>query len=131
MHAGDRIRLDKWLWAARFFKTRSMASRAIDLGRVRIEGERVKPAHEARIGETVQIQILETRIDVVVRALSTERRGADIARQLYEETADSIARRTRRGEQRRYGTEPAVTLKGRPTKRDRRILRDLADRSGS
>jgi ribosome-associated heat shock protein Hsp15 len=116
----DRVRLDKWLWAARFFKTRSQASQAIDLGRVRIEGERTKPAHEARIGQRLDIQIGEQRLQVVIRALSSQRGPASIARELYQETADSVARRERRSQQR--AAEPAQSIKGRPTKRDRRDL---------
>ena len=116
----DRIRLDKWLWAARFFKTRSLASRAIDLGRVRIGGERIKPAREARIGETVDIQVADREVQVVIRTLSAQRGPAGVARELYQETADSLARRQRREEQR--AAEPAHSIKGRPTKRDRREL---------
>jgi len=116
----DRIRLDKWLWAARFFKTRSLASQAIDLGRVRIDGERIKPAREARVGEMLDIQVGEQRQRVVIRALSTLRGPASVARELYLETADSIARRKRREERR--AAEPAQSIKGRPTKRDRREL---------
>jgi len=116
----DRIRLDKWLWAARFFKTRSLASQAIDLGRVRIEGERAKPAHEAKVGEMLDVQVGEQRLQVVIRALSTQRGPASVARELYRETAESIASRNRREEQR--AAEPAQSIKGRPTKRDRRDL---------
>jgi ribosome-associated heat shock protein Hsp15 len=116
----DRIRLDKWLWAARFFKTRSQASQAIDLGRVRIDGERIKPAREARIGETLDVQIGDQRLQVVIRAVSSQRGPASVARELYSETADSIARRERRTAQR--AAEPAQSIKGRPTKRDRREL---------
>ena len=108
----DRIRLDKWLWAARFFKTRSLASQAINLGRIRIEGERIKHAREARVGDQ--------RLQVVIRALSTQRGPASVARELYLETAESIARRKRRNEQR--AAEPVQSIKGRPTKRDRREL---------
>jgi ribosome-associated heat shock protein Hsp15 len=116
----DRIRLDKWLWAARFFKTRSLAAQAIDLGRVRIDGERIKPAREARIGEMLDVQVGDHSLQVVIRALSSQRGPASIARELYQETADSIARRERRAEQR--AAEPAQSIKGRPTKRDRREL---------
>jgi ribosome-associated heat shock protein Hsp15 len=116
----DRIRLDKWLWAARFFKTRSLASQAIDLGRVRIDGERIKPAREARVGEMLDVQVGDQRMQVVIRAVSTQRGPASVARELYLETADSIARRKRREEQR--AAEPAQSSKGRPTKRDRREL---------
>jgi ribosome-associated heat shock protein Hsp15 len=77
----DRIRLDKWLWAARFFKTRSLASQAIDLGRIRIEGERIKPAREARVGELLDVQVGDQRLQVVIRALSTQRGPASIARE--------------------------------------------------
>jgi ribosome-associated heat shock protein Hsp15 len=118
--AGDRVRLDKWLWAARFFKTRSLASQAIDLGRVRIDGERVKPAREAKVGEDLDIQAGEQRFVVTILGVSHQRGPAPIARLLYQETPESQARRERLGEQR--ANEPARTIKGRPTKRDRRDL---------
>ena len=121
----DRVRLDKWLWAARLYKTRSLAAQAIELGRVRIGGERSKPARAARIGDALQVQIGEVRIDVVVRAISSVRGPAVLARTLYEEDAASVARRERRLEVRRLGAEPALDLKGRPTKRDGRQLRQL------
>ncbi|HEX4583579.1 MAG TPA: RNA-binding S4 domain-containing protein [Burkholderiaceae bacterium] len=121
MGAGaDRVRLDKWLWAARFFRTRSLASQAIDLGHVRVDGERTKPAREARVGEMLDVQVGDQRVQVVVRALSAQRGPASVARELYLETADSVARRERRAEQR--AAEPAKSIKGRPTKRDRREL---------
>jgi ribosome-associated heat shock protein Hsp15 len=116
----DRIRLDKWLWAARFFKTRSQASQAIDLGRVRINGERIKPAREARIGETLEVQVGDHRLQVVIRALSSQRGPASVAHELYQETPESVSRRERHIEQR--AAEPAQAIKGRPTKRDRREL---------
>jgi len=116
----DRIRLDKWLWVARFFKTRSLAAQAIDLGRVRIHGERIKPARDARIGETLDIQVGDQSLQVVVHALSSQRGPASVARELYRETVESIARREQRAEQR--AAEPAQSIKGRPTKRDRREL---------
>jgi ribosome-associated heat shock protein Hsp15 len=119
----DRIRLDKWLWAARLFKTRSLATQAIDTGRVRIDGERIKPAREARVGEMLEVQIGDHRLQVVIRALSTKRGPATTARELYRETDDSIARRERVSQQR--AAEPAQSIKGRPTKRDRRELGKL------
>jgi ribosome-associated heat shock protein Hsp15 len=119
----DSIRLDKWLWAARFFKTRSLATREIDLGRVRVEGERAKPAREVRPGERIEILLGTRRIEIVVRSLSQIRGPAPIARQLYEETPMSVERRERLAEHRRYGTEPAATIKGRPTKKEGRTLR--------
>jgi ribosome-associated heat shock protein Hsp15 len=119
---GARVRMDKWLWAARFFKTRTQALDAIDLGRVRIEGERIKPAREARIGERVEVVQGEERIEVVVAALASVRGPASVARTLYEETERSQARRAQRALARRYAPEPAAALQGRPTKRDRRRL---------
>lgn len=121
----DRIRLDKWLWAARFFKTRSLATREIDLGRVRVEGERAKPAREVRLGERIEILLGTQRIEIVVRSLSQIRGPALIARQLYEETSTSIERRERLTEHRRYGVEPAAAIKGRPTKKEGRTLRGV------
>jgi ribosome-associated heat shock protein Hsp15 len=118
--SGERVRLDKWLWAARLFKTRSLASQAIDLGRVRVGGERIKPAREARVGETLDVQQGEHRLQIVIRALSTQRGPASVARELYTETAQSAAQRERRAGQR--AMEPAQSIKGRPTKRDRREL---------
>jgi ribosome-associated heat shock protein Hsp15 len=125
METPERVRFDKWLWAARFFKTRSLALDAIALGRVRVAGDRIKPAREARIGDRVEIIQGEARTVVVVQALAAVRGPAAAARLLYSETADSIARRERQVQVRRYGAEPAATLQGRPTKRDRRLLEKL------
>ena len=122
MADAQRVRMDKWLWAARFYKTRSLATAAIELGRVRIGGERVKPAREAHIGERVELVQGEQRLVIVVRALSAVRGPAAVARTLYEETAESLALRERQAQVRRYGAEPAASLTGRPTKRDRRRL---------
>lgn len=121
----DGVRIDKWLWAARFFKTRSLATEAVDLGRVRLAGERIKPAHEVRVGERYEISIGQGRIEIHVRALSSVRGTAPVARTLYEETPESIERRQRRAEVQRFGAEPAQQIKGRPTKRDGRLLRHL------
>jgi ribosome-associated heat shock protein Hsp15 len=125
-----RLRIDKWLWAARFFKTRTLAAQAVDLGRVRVNGERVKPAREARVGDRVEVQAGEVRREVVILALAAQRGPASAAQQLYEETADSVARRERRRELARYGAEPAHAIKGRPTKREGRLLRSARDRLG-
>lgn len=119
-----RVRLDKWLWAARFFKTRSLATREIDLGRVRVDGERAKPAHVVQPGARIDIQLPTQRIEIVVRALSDARGPATAARQLYDETPASVERRTRLAEGRRY-VEPAASIKGRPTKKEGRALRGL------
>ena len=123
MDESTRVRIDKWLWAARFFKTRSLAAQAVDLGRVRLDGARIKPARELHGGERLEIQHGDARIDVIVRALALMRGPAPVARQLYEETPESVARRERRSEQRRAGAEPADELHGRPTKRDGRVMR--------
>jgi ribosome-associated heat shock protein Hsp15 len=116
------MRIDKWLWAARFFKTRSLAQQAVSGGRVRLNGERVKPAHEVKPGDALVVHIGQVEWLVRVRALSGTRGPAPVARMLYEETEASRAERERRAELRRYSEEPAAELKGRPTKRDRRRL---------
>jgi ribosome-associated heat shock protein Hsp15 len=123
MGQGEKIRIDKWLWAARFFKTRSLATEAVDLGRVRIDGERIKPAREARAGDRIELFAGAARIEFVIRALSAQRGPAAVARLLYEETAASHARRERQADLRRSAVEPARSIKGRPTKREGRALR--------
>jgi ribosome-associated heat shock protein Hsp15 len=121
------LRLDKWLWAARFFKTRSLAQQAIESGRVNLNRERVKPSHVLRLEDSVSVRVGEFEWRVLVKGLS-ERRGPAIeARKLYEETAESRAERERRAELRRWSAEPAAGIKGRPTKRDRRRLEDLTN----
>ena len=91
--SADRLRIDKWLWAARFFKTRSLAAQAVDGGRVRLNGVRVKPAKEVRPGDELTVHIGELEWVIDVRALSARRGPAPAARQLYEERAESAARR--------------------------------------
>jgi ribosome-associated heat shock protein Hsp15 len=119
------VRLDKWLWAARFFKTRSLAQRAVAGGRVQLNGDRTKPAHEVKAGDAVVVRAGELRWEVKVAALSERRAPAAEARRLYEETAESHAERERRKDLRRWGAEPAAALKGRPTKRNRRRMTDF------
>jgi len=119
------MRLDKWLWAARFFKTRSLAQQAVAGGRVQLNGGRTKPAHELKVGDMLDVRVADWRWELKVIALSERRGPAEEARKLYEETEASRAERQRRGDLRRWGTEPASTLKGRPTKRDRRLLEQL------
>jgi ribosome-associated heat shock protein Hsp15 len=119
------LRLDKWLWAARFFKTRSLAQQAVAGGRVQLNGERTKRAHEVRVGDSIDVRVGEGRWQIEVKALSERRGPAEEARRLYEETAESRAERERRQDLRRWGAEPAAGLKGRPTKRDRRLLEGL------
>lgn len=125
MEAAGRIRIDKWLWAARLFRTRTLAADAVELGRVRVNGERVKPAREARVGDRVDLLAGGLQLEYVIRALSAQRGPAPLARQLYEETADSRMRRDKRRETLRYAAEPARSIKGRPTKGEGRALRSV------
>ncbi len=127
----DRLRIDKWLWAARFYKTRSLATEEIDKGRVAINGQDVnKPAREVKVGDTVAVRREGITRTVVVKALSDVRGPAPVAQQLYEETPESLQERDRAADQRRYAREPALAIEhGRPTKRGRRDLEE-AQRHG-
>lgn len=119
------LRLDKWLWAARFYKTRSLAAEEIARGRVAVNGAEAKASRELKPGDTVQIRQPGSVRTVVVRGLSAVRGPAPVAQALYEETPESVAAREAAAERRRQGVEPAMAItQGRPTKRDRR---DLAD----
>ena len=119
------MRLDKWLWAARFFKTRSLAQQAIEAGRVRLNEERVKPAHPVKVSDFISVRVGELDWNVRVKGLSEKRGPAPEARKLYDETQESRAERERRSALRRFSAEPAADIKGRPTKRDRRRLDEL------
>ena len=123
------MRLDKWLWAARFFKTRSLAQQAIAAGRVKLGDARVKSSHAVKASDSLLIRIGEFEWQVVVKALSDRRGAAEVARKLYEETEASRLERQRRQDLRRWGAEPATALKGRPTKRDRRRIDDFTSPS--
>jgi ribosome-associated heat shock protein Hsp15 len=116
------MRLDKWLWAARFYKTRSLAQQAIGAGRVKLNEARIKPAHELKAGDALAIRVGDFDWQITVKALSDKRGPADVARKLYQESEASRTERERRQDLRRWGAEPASALKGRPTKRDRRRL---------
>lgn len=119
----DKLRIDKWLWAARFYKTRSLAGEEIDKGRVRINDVEAKPSREVKVGDVVTMRAGPVVRTITVLGISGQRGGAPAAALLYQETAESIAARVQAAEQRRLGMEPAVTLEhGRPTKRDRRDL---------
>ncbi len=121
----DKLRIDKWLWAARFYKTRTLASEEIGRGRVEVNGQEVKPAREVKVGDTVGLRQGQVTRTVVVKGLSGMRGPAPVAQQLYEETADSIKAREQAAERRRLAPEPALTIEqGRPTKRGRRELDD-------
>lgn len=116
------MRLDKWLWAARFFKTRSLAASEVDAGHVDLNGERPKPAKQVRVGDEVRIRMNQYTHVIHVRGLAERRGPASEARLLYEETASSTLERERLAEQRRLAPTPAYEEGGRPTKRDRRDM---------
>lgn len=119
----EKLRIDKWLWVARFYKTRSLAVEEIDKGRVRINDQEAKPAREVKVGDTVTLRQGPVLRTLVVRGISNQRGAAPVAQQLYEETADSLKAREQAAEQRRLASDPASSLEhGRPTKRDRRTL---------
>ncbi|MCD0504185.1 RNA-binding S4 domain-containing protein [Bordetella petrii] len=119
----DKMRLDKWLWAARFYKTRSLAAQEIGKGRVQVNGQPAKPARDIAVNDRITVRKEDPAIQVSVRALSAVRGPAPVARQLYEETPESIAARERAAEMHRLAPEPAQSITdGRPTKRDRRLI---------
>jgi len=119
----EKMRIDKWLWAARFYKTRSLASEDIDKGRVEVNGQTAKPSREVKPGDTVQVRQGALQRMVLIVGLSAQRGPAPAAQLLYQETADSIEQRAKLALQQRYAREPALSLEqGRPTKRDRRDL---------
>ena len=123
------MRIDKWLWAARFYKTRSLAQQAIAAGRVKLNDARIKPSHELKPGDALAIRVGDFEWQLTVKGLSDKRGPADVARQLYQESEASRAERERRHDLRRWGAEPASALKGRPTKRDRRRIEDFTSPS--
>lgn len=119
------VRLDKWLWAARFYKTRSLATEEIGKGRITVNDQPAKPARDVKVGDRLEIRREGTVRTVRVLGLSQVRGPAPVAQALYEETPESVAARAKAAEQRRFGVEPAQALtEGRPTKRDRRELAD-------
>jgi len=124
----DKLRIDKWLWAARFYKTRSLATEEIDKGRVRINDLEVKPAKEVKVGDTVVLRQGPVTRTLVVRGISDKRSGAPQAQLLYEETEASLSLREQQAEQHRL--EPANSQEhGRPTKRDRRSIDKVNSKS--
>ena len=121
------MRFDKWLWAARFYKTRALAAQAIDAGQARIGSERVKPAHAVRVGDAVAVRKQGTVWDVSVTALSDRRGSATAAAALYRESAESAAARIEERARRVAAAAAEPKFAGRPTKRDRRKLADFLD----
>ena len=115
-------RIDKWLWAARFFKTRSLATAAIQAGHIRLNGATPKPARDVRPGDTLDIALGPVRWTVVVRQLNEQRRPAIEAQLLYDETEESRARRSVQRENLRLAPAPGSDLRGRPTKKARRLI---------
>lgn len=125
----EKVRIDKWLWAARFFKTRSTATEAVDGGKVEVNGERVKPAKLVKVGDEVHVRLAPFDHVVIVRDVAERRGSAAVAQALYEERPESVAARERLREQLRMA--PAAFIyeeKGRPTKKDRRELQRFIDR---
>lgn len=122
----DNVRLDKWLWAARFFKTRALAKAAIEGGKVQHRGERCKPGKEPKIGEEYMIRTGFEQRTVRVMALSDVRRGAPEAQLLYQETEESIARREKAASERQAGAL-GIETEGRPTKKQRRQIHRFLD----
>lgn len=125
--ADEPVRIDKWLWAARFFKTRSMAAEAVTGGKVDLNAERVKPAKTVKLGDELKVRIGYYEHVVTVRGLSDRRGPASVAQTLYEETPESIAARAKLAERMRYEM-PMDVESGRPSKKDRRDLRKFRAR---
>jgi ribosome-associated heat shock protein Hsp15 len=124
----DSLRIDKWLWAARFYKTRSLACDEVTKHRVQINGQDVKPAREVKVGDTLTVRQGNITKTVQVKDISAARGPAPVAQLLYEETSESIALRAKLAEQNRMATEPAHSIEhGRPTKRDRRQIEHTWD----
>jgi ribosome-associated heat shock protein Hsp15 len=119
----ESIRIDKWLWAARFFKTRSLATQEVSKGHVQVGQRDVKPSFEVRVGITLTVWQAQVKRTLLVKGVSDKRGSAPVAQQLYEETQESIQTRLQLAEHNRLHTEPALAIgHGRPTKRDRRDL---------
>ena len=124
------VRIDKWLWAARFFKTRSLATEAVVGGRMRLNGGRVKPAKDVHVADVVEVRIGDAQWTVVVRGVAEKRGSAAVAAALYEETAESHAGRERSADERRLSRALGADGGPRPTKQDRRRMEALRRRRG-
>ncbi len=131
MSDGQKLRVDKWLWAARFFKTRSLAKAAIEGGKVQIGGQRIKVSREIGVGEQLRIRQGWDERDVIVQALSDQRRGAPEAQRLYEETRESVERREQSAQARKLAGGMVERPARRPDKRARRQIHRFRDWEGS
>ena len=123
MSDSGRMRIDKWLWVARFFKTRSLAAQAIASHKIRCNSDHVKPARDLKVGDELEITVGQTVFVVIVLGMAEQRRPAPEARLLYQETPESEARRVHEQEMRKLAPVPGSDLKGRPTKREGRLMR--------
>ncbi len=123
------VRIDRWLWAARFFKTRSLAKAAVEGGKVHVDGQRSKPAKAVRVGQTVEVRKGTVLMTVIVRDLAEQRGSAPIAQTLYEETPESIEKREIMSSRRKMERAGLQVPSTKPSKKDRRDLRKLKDRS--
>ncbi|WP_313953475.1 RNA-binding S4 domain-containing protein [Accumulibacter sp.] len=121
------MRIDKWLWVARFYKTRSLAAQAIAAGHVRLDGHTVKAARDLRCGDSLAISLGDAVWTVTVRGFNAQRRPAVEAQQLYAESVDSRERRAAQQEARRLAPVPGSELRGRPTKKARRLIKGFND----
>ncbi len=121
----SKVRIDKWLWAARFYKTRALASEAVNGGKVHLQGQRIKASRAVKIDDTYEIQRGFDRLEIVVKALADRRGSASIAQTLYRETESSINRREKESEQRKLARLQRPVLDHRPSKKERRRFRDL------
>lgn len=119
----NKMRIDKWLWCARFFKTRSLAAQAVESGKVKLDAQRIKPARDIAPGDRLSVQIGELSWEIEVVALATQRGPAPFAQTLYRETEASQARRQQQMLAQQLQREPSAQMKGRPTKRDRRQIK--------
>ncbi|MEO5568208.1 MAG: RNA-binding S4 domain-containing protein [Gemmatimonadaceae bacterium] len=120
--APGETRIDKWLWAARFFKTRSLATAAVGGGKVEVNGESAKASKSVKPGDKIRLRIGPTEYRLTVKAIGERRGSAEIAQSLYEESPESVAERERIAAQRRFASAPSYEEKGRPSKKDRREL---------
>lgn len=128
--SGERVRLDKWLWAARFYKTRALSREAIEGGKVQVNGDRAKPSKDIGLGMTIRLRQGHDLREVIVRGLSEQRGPASVAQQLYEETSESLERREQAAEERRVLAQAMPDPGDRPSKKERRQrqrFRDLLD----